>query len=258
MDADFGNQSPMKSIALLITVLLAGQLQVEGAETMLEVGKFSTAAPGAEFPDNWKPLTFKNIPRHTVYSLVREGDVVVVKASSDNASSGLVRQIAINPSDYPIVQWRWKVTNILQRGDVTRKDGDDYPARLYLTFEYDSSKVGLFDMAKYEAARMFYGEYPPLGAINYLWSSKEPKGLIVSNPYTGRARMLVIESGSTALNTWVTEERNVLEDYRRAFGYSMSEHVPMISGVAIMTDTDNTGESVTAYYGDIVFKRPEN
>lgn len=29
----------------------------------------------------------------------------------------------------------------------------------------------------------------------------------------------------------------------------------MISGVAIMTDTDNTGESAEADYGDIVFKK---
>jgi hypothetical protein len=51
--------------------------------------------------------------------------------------------------------------------------------------------------------------------------------------------MIVVEGGSTNLNTWITEERNVYEDYKRAFG----EEPPMISGVAIMTDTDNTGES---------------
>jgi len=62
--------------------------------------------------------------------------------------------------------------------------------------------------------------------------------------------MIVVESGSTKLNTWLTEERNVYEDYQRAFG----EEPPMISGVAIMTDTDNTGEAAEAYYGDIVFK----
>ena len=66
--------------------------------------------------------------------------------------------------------------------------------------------------------------------------------------------MIVVESGPAKLNTWITEERNVYEDYKRAFG----EEPPMISGVAIMTDTDNTGESAEAYYGDILFKkRPE-
>ena len=65
--------------------------------------------------------------------------------------------------------------------------------------------------------------------------------------------MIVVESGETKLRQWVSEERNVFEDYEKAFG----KKPPMITGVAIMTDTDNTGESATAYYGDIVFKRRE-
>ena len=73
-------------------------------------------------------------------------------------------------------------------------------------------------------------------------------------PWTYQVQMIMMESGSTKLNTWITEERNVYEDYKQAFG----EEPPMISGVAIMTDTDNTGESAMTYYGDIVFKkRPE-
>jgi hypothetical protein len=63
--------------------------------------------------------------------------------------------------------------------------------------------------------------------------------------------MIIVESGAADLNRWVTEERNVYEDYKAAFG----EEPPSISGVAIMTDTDNTGESATAFYGDILFKR---
>ncbi len=63
--------------------------------------------------------------------------------------------------------------------------------------------------------------------------------------------MIVVESGDSRLDRWVSVERNIYKDYLQAFG----EEPPMISGVAIMTDTDNTGESATAYYGDIVFKR---
>jgi len=63
--------------------------------------------------------------------------------------------------------------------------------------------------------------------------------------------IFVVESGKEKLNTWVSEEQNVYEDYKKAFG----EEPPMISGVAIMTDTDNTGESATSYYGDIAFRK---
>ncbi len=221
------------------------------SETILEVGKFSTAVPGDSLPPGWKPLTFKKIDRHTVYSLIKEGETVVVKAVAESSASGLVREIKINPKEYPIVQWRWKVTNILKKGDVQRKEGDDYPARIYITFEYDPSRLGLFDKAKYEAIRILYGEYPPIGAINYIWESKAPRGTMVPNPFTDRVIMIVVESGEEKLNQWVSEERNLYEDYKKAFG----KEPPMISGVAIMTDTDNTGESATAYYGDIIFKK---
>lgn len=221
------------------------------ADAVLEVGKFSVAAPGTEFPENWKPLTFPKIKRHTAYTLIREGDNVVVKAESEASSSGLTREISIDPKQFPVVQWQWKVSNLLKKSDVARKDGDDYPARLYITFAYDPSKVGLFEKAKYETARLLYGQYPPLGALNYIWDSHAAKGTIVPNPYTERAMMIIMESGAMDLNRWITEERNVYEDYKAAFG----EEPSLISGVAIMTDTDNTGESATAFYGDIVFKK---
>jgi hypothetical protein len=217
----------------------------------VEVGNFSAAPAGDSLPPDWKPLTFKKIERHTVYTLVRDEGSVVIKAVAEASASGLTREIRIDPREYPIVQWRWKVSDILKKGDVHRKDGDDYPARIYITFEYDPAKVGFFEKAKYTAARLLYGQYPPLGAINYIWESRAPRGTVVSNPYTDRVKMIVVESGESRTNQWVSEERNIYEDYLRAFG----EKPPMISGVAIMTDTDNTGESVTAYYGDIVFKR---
>lgn len=221
---------------------------------ILEVGKFSAAAEGSGLPDGWKPLTFKKIEKHTTYQLVKDGGVTVVKAVSEASASGLTREIKINLKEYPVVQWRWKVTNVLKKGDVTRKEGDDYPARIYITFAYDAGKVGFFDKAKYETARLLYGQYPPIGAINYIWESKAPKGTVVPNTYAEEVKMIVVESGTAGLNQWMTEERNVYEDYKKAFG----EEPSMISGVAIMTDTDNTGETATAYYGDIVFKKGAN
>jgi DUF3047 family protein len=243
------------AVCLLVTVSLGepNRLQAESS-ARLEIAAFSAATPGGPRPDGWKPLTFPKIPHHTNYSLVKEGERIVVKATSQASSSGLTREVRIDPGAYPIIQWQWRVANILKAGDVAKKEGDDYPARMYVTFQYDSQKVGLFGKAKYEAAKLIYGQYPPLGAINYIWESRTPVGTTVPNPFTDQVQMIVVESGSTKLNTWITEERNVYEDYKRAFG----EEPPMISGVAIMTDTDNTGESATAYYGDIVFKkRPE-
>ncbi|MCA9500559.1 MAG: DUF3047 domain-containing protein [Nitrospira sp.] len=217
----------------------------------LVVGNFSLATPGGPFPQGWKPLIFDNIPEHTQYDLVKDEQQVVVRAISRQSSSGLTREITIDPKEYPVIEWRWKIENILQKGDVTQKSGDDYPARLYITFQYDSRQVGFFEKAKFETLKLIYGQYPPIGAINYIWESKSPIGTMVPNPYTGRVYMFVTQSGSTKLNQWVTQERNIYEDYMKAFG----EDPPNISGVAIMTDTDNTKEAAVAYFGEIVFKK---
>jgi hypothetical protein len=239
------------TLTLVIACFCLFQIATGQLPGVIEVGKFSAAPRGDAPPPGWKPLTFKKIERHTSYSVVKDDDISVVKAMANASASGLTREIQIDPREYPIVQWRWKVSNVLKQGDVRRKDGDDYPARIYITFKYDPEKLGFWERTQYEAARLLYGRYPPLAAINYIWESKAPKDTIVPNPYTSRVKMIVVESGPSSVNQWVSEERNLYEDFQKAFG----EPPPVISGVAIMTDTDNTGDSVTAYYGDILFRR---
>ena len=201
-------------------------------------------------PDGWKPLTFKKIPNSTAYELVADGTTVVVKATSDASASGLTREIKVDPSVFPVVHWRWKVENLLTRSDVTRKSGDDYPARLYITFEYDPQKVSFAKKLKYKAGQVLFGDIP-IAALNYIWDSKTPIGTIVDNAYTDFAKMIVVESGAAKVGMWVEESRNVYQDYKQAFG----EEPPMINGIAIMTDTDNTKDRAIAYYGDIRFVR---
>lgn len=237
---------------LLTAVLFLSQVR---AQEIIDIGKFSSAKSGEILPSGWKPFLFRNINKHTSYSIVEDNGSKVLMAVSDSSASGLIREVRINPLEYPIIRWKWKIENILKKGDPGRKEGDDYPARVYVTFQYDPAKVGFFEKTKYEAARLLYGQYPPHTAINYIWESRLPVGSVVPNSYTNLTMMFVVESGSHKLNRWIEEERNVCEDYRRAFG----EDPPMISGVAIMTDTDNTGETATAYFGDIRFeKKPGN
>lgn len=240
-----------KVLGLMIPLLIAPSADYAQSAPVIEVGKFSAAIERDTLPPHWKPLTFKKIERHTVYSLVRDQGTVVIRAVAEASASGLIREIQINPKEFPIVQWRWKVSNVLRNGDVHRKEGDDYPARLYITFKYNAGKLSFFERKKYEMVRLFYGQYPPLNAINYIWESHAAKGTMVPNPYTHRVMMIVVESGPEKVDQWVNEERNIYEDYKQAFG----EEPPMISGVAVMTDTDNTGETAVAYYGDILFKK---
>ena len=242
----------MGQFTLLIASLSLVTVSVLFAQSgpILEVGKFSAAAEGAALPDGWKPLVFKKAPKNTIYTLVKDNGVVVVKAVSEATASGLTKEVKIDPKEYPVVRWRWKVENLLKAADVATKAGDDYPARLYITFEYDPDKVSFGKKAKYKAGRVIFGDIP-IAAINYIWDAKAPQGLFIDNAFTDFAKMIVVRSGPQGVGTWVEQERNIYEDYQKAFG----GEPPMINGVAVMTDTDNTKESAVAYYGDIVFKK---
>jgi hypothetical protein len=235
--------------AMVLIVHVCGLALAQNTST-LEVGTFSTVSLGSALPEGWKPLTFKNIPKHTLYEVVKDGERRVIKASSEASASGLTKEVKIDPREYPVVRWQWKVENLLATSDARRKDGDDYPARLYITFEYDPDKVSVGKKLKYKAGQVLFGDIP-IGAINYVWERKAPVGSVIDNAYTDFVKMVVVESGPQKLGRWIDEERNIYQDYKKAFG----EEPPMINGVAIMSDTDNTKERVTAYYGDITFKK---
>ncbi|RTZ98534.1 MAG: hypothetical protein DSY90_04310 [Deltaproteobacteria bacterium] len=214
------------------------------------IGRFSSDIPGKKVPSQWEPLLFKSISRHTNYSLVKDAGQTVVKAVCHGSSSGLIRYIRIDPEKYPIIEWRWKISNIFKKGDVTRKAGDDYPARLYIAFEFNPENAGLIERAKYKTLKLFFGKTPPAGAINYIWASKAPDGTVVPSPYTGQSIMMVVQSGNAEVNRWITEKRDIIADYMTAFG----KKPPMITAIAIMSDGNDTGESAVAYYGDIVMR----
>ncbi len=237
----------MTLIRGVIGALLLACVATFSADSVLELGPFSSVQPGDPLPENWQPQTFKKIPKHTSYELVKDGDTTVIKAQSNAAASGLTKALQLDLKDYPILEWRWKVTHAISGSNPKIKAGDDYPVRIYLTFEYDPNRVSAWQRAKYAAAKLFYGAYPPHAGINYIWENKLPVGTIIPNAYTDRLRMIVVDGGTEHLNQWRTYRRNVYEDYKQAFG----EEPPKVSGIAVMTDTDNTGESATAYYGDI-------
>lgn len=228
-------------LACLLLPLIS---QAAGA---FEIGAFSRADIKAALPAGWEPLNLGGAGRDTTYTLVEEEGTIVVRAVSENAASALIYPLHIDLRRYPVLQWRWKVENVLEKGNALHRDGDDYPARLYITFDADAADLSWFERLKFESYHLLHGIYPPLAALNYLWANKLPVGSLLPNSYSPRVKMFVVNSGAAELGVWVTQERNIYEDYLRAFG----EVPPAVTGIAIMTDTDNTGERATAYYGDI-------
>ena len=195
---------------------------------------------------DWEERVFEGKTEYTFTSGKPGERALLVRSTA--AASGLYRKMTIDLTKTPYLNWAWKIDNTLKGLDETTKKGDDYPARLYITFAYDPDKVGFTKKLKYKAGRALFGDIP-IAALNYIWETTIPVGTIIENAYTDFAQMIVVESGPEKVGRWVTEERNIYEDYKKAFGDEPS----MINGVAIMSDTDNTKERVTAYYGDITF-----
>ncbi len=220
----------------------------------LPIGKFSILDPADGLPHNWEPLQFPNIERHTLYRPIREttGKNIgtAIQAVSDNAASGLIYRKRIDPNRFPIIQWQWKVTRVLEKGDLTQKKGDDYAARIYVAFAFEPEKATWWQRFKHKSASAVSGKELPGTALNYIWANKAPKGVIAPNPYAREAMMIAVQSGNDQSGQWLIEQRNLLEDYKQAF----KRQPPEIIGIALMTDTDNTQEQTTAYYGDIVLK----
>jgi len=176
----------------------------------------------------WEDKSFAGKTGYTVE--INEGRHSV-KAISRGAASGLIYKIAYDPKEMPILRWSWKIERILAKGDERSKAGDDYAARVDVIFP---------SLAFWRTK-----------ALNYIWANKLPKGEAIPNAFTGNAVMIAVESGNTNAGRWINEERNILADYRKYF----KSEPPEVGAIAIMTDTDNTGESAVAWYGPISIAR---
>jgi hypothetical protein len=220
------------------------------AQADIQAMPFSSLRPGAPPPDWLEPYVFPNQPRHTEFSLVADGGRTVLKARAAASTSGLARALRVDPRTHPVLAWRWKVMNLVQKGDMASKAGDDFPARLYVTFDLDPATLDFGTRMKLALARTLWGERLPLAALCYVWDRRLPADTIAPNAYSDRVRMVVAESGAARLGRWVAHERDVAADYRRAFGLE----APAINGVIVSADTDNTGETAESYFGDVEFR----
>jgi hypothetical protein len=218
----------------------------------LQVMPFSSLKAGQDLPDWLRTHSFADRPRLTRYALVEDAEAgrVVLHARAEASTAGLVRELRVDTRSHPLLVWRWKISRLVAKGDLASRDGDDFAARVYVTFDLDLSGLPVGERLRLSMARMVYGERTPLAVLCYVWDARTPRDTIANNAYTDRVRMVVAESGAARVGRWVGVERNVREDYRRAFGADPAS----VNSVIVSTDTDNTGESVDAWYGDISFR----
>ena len=208
----------------LLSVFLFLSVAAGAADSgLLQIGNFAESGLAG-----WTGKSFKG---ETEYRIVEEAGVKVLQATSHGTASGLVFETQYDPQDYPILSWRWKVANTIAKGDSRIKAGDDYAARVYVIFPH-----------------WFFLK---TRTLNYVWANRLPKGSMQRSVYLDSGMMIAVESGVEKVGEWVAVRRNIREDYRRAFG----EDPPGVGAIAIMTDTDNTGESAVAWYSNITASR---
>jgi hypothetical protein len=125
--------------------------------------------------------------------------------------------------------------------------------RLSLAFHGDTSKLDFDDRAKLRLAKVLTVNGLPYASMLYVWLNGVPAESVVHSPHTDRVRMVVVQSGAQRLGEWVTLRRNVLEDYRKAFG----EEPDDVVAIGLMTDYGDDGSRRRAFYGDITFRSSE-
>ena len=241
---------------LAVVAALAGCAAVPDGPTEIAlpyVKIFSKNQPAEDgkLPDGWRRWTLSKFKKPTHYKLVDYNGRTVVKAQADASASGLLHKLNIDPREFPVLAWQWKTTALIKTADNRTKHLEDAPVRVVVTFAGDINKLPLDERLFADNIRLLTKQEMPYATLMYIWENRASVNTVLPNLHTSRIKMIVAESGAGKVGAWHDVARNVHDDYRRAFG----EEPGRITAVAVMTDTDNTGESVLAYYGDITFRR---
>jgi hypothetical protein len=222
--------------------------EVALAADAVSITPFSAGAQGVP-PKPWRELALPRIkPAH--FSVVSDEAAMVLRVRSEQAAGTIAHSLDAEANATPLLSWRWKVDRIVERADMTQKAGDDFAARVYVFFDLPMEELTFAQRMRMLVARALHGRDVPTAALCYVWDNRHPVGTGMANPYTDRVRMIVVESGPGNVSKWVPVRRDLEADYRQAFPAAPDKPVPRITGIAAGADTDQTGESVTAWFTD--------
>ncbi len=246
----------MRALAPLLAAAVAASAPDAAGQATVEavplVTPFSAGKPGAALPAPWEPFKIAPGKKPTQYALVDDQGTVVLHARAHGAASSLRHDTKFDVRAAPVVEWRWKIARLIDEQDNAIAAKEDSPVRVILEFEGDRSKLSFRDRTSLGLGDKIAGREVPYATLMYIWSGIAPVGTVIPNPNTGRVRMIVASTGAAGVGSWQNVRRNAFDDFRKAFG----EEPGRMIGVGVLTDTDNTGESVEGWYGDIRFVAP--
>jgi len=222
-----------RAISLSLLALLMAALA--WAADVVVVEDWSTIPIGSRgIPQGWRGQDWGN----PVYDMavVENGGHRVLHLKSKDESSTISRDIKqrVDLSETPILEWRWKVVTLPAGGDSRRSETDDQAAQIYVIWPRFP-----------EALRS--------RIIGYVWDTTTPVGTIVKSQKTGTVTYVVVQSGTARLGQWVTEQRNVVDDFRKIYGEAPDNP----GAISVAIDSNDTHSTAESLIGEILVKREQ-
>jgi hypothetical protein len=183
-------------------------------------------------PDGWKGQSWGS-PKYE-FRIETQGGRKVLHLKSEGDSSAIAKEMKVDAKAWPILQWSWQAVKLPKGGDARKSATDDEAAQIYVAFPRFPSAV---------RSRI----------ISYIWDTAAPVGSVFKSEKTGLVTYIVVRSGPADLGKWLTESRNVLEDYQKVYGEAPTEEV---GGISILIDSNDTRSSAESYFGEILFRKP--
>jgi hypothetical protein len=179
--------------------------------------------------EEWQEKIFRG---RVLYSIKVDRSDKYLSAYSENAASGIFYEIRFDPKQFPMMSWQWKVIKFPSKSEIEHEgsewvEKDDYAARVYV----------IFPRLAFNLTR----------CLEYIWDKALPVETIITSPYSDNIKLIVAESGRKNMGKWIYVERNIYEDYKKAFGREPGH----VGAIAIMTDTDNTQSTAEAHYKEL-------
>ncbi len=181
-------------------------------------------------PAGWN--TYATFGGHPAYDLTvaEEDGRRALHLKSRNEHSTIAKEVRVDLRATPILEWTWKIVALPAGADIRRKETSDLTGHIYVVWP----------------------RFPALlrsRLIGYAWDTTAPAQTMEKSRKTGTVTFFIVRSGSRDLNRWLTERRNVYEDYKKIFG----EEPESPSVVALSIDTNDTHSSAEAFIGRIRF-----
>ncbi len=210
----------------------------QGAEKLVAAGNSVVVSNYAKsvntsqangLPKGWKLRIWQGEPDIKVLT---ENGKNILRLRSKVASISIYKNVELDLQKFPHLKWRWKVTQLPKNADARINNKDDQAAGVYVVFPRFPSMINSQLLA-------------------YVWETSAPVGTVLRNRRNPMIHYIVVRSGKGRLNQWITEERNVREDYRKVFG----EEPLMVGGISLLIDTDDTRSQAESFFSKIEFRK---